>query len=341
MTHQTLVEICQLQNRAFSNTNVAGWLAKMRSLSSAERAGNVFLPPAYPVINAALLSRYLMKLANTWKVLPSPAGSAGLDAPPSTSTSQSLHMRLVIVAGAASDMGWAVAMRLAENGARVAALDADACKLEQLAKEAAMSGGVVLAVPLDLCDLAAVRAGVEKAEGELTSLTWGLVNCCSRMQCEAVSAGNAEAWGDMLDHNCRSVLNVTGAAMNSLTSGDARRGGHIINITSDSSQHSCNGLAAYSATKHFIESWSRGLRRELAPLGIRVTNIQPGSIHSEIKMHFGENADRVLASGGHAIISTVAPSVSDVAEAVLLSMASHNTINFNDIMVEPLLCFNE
>ena len=61
---------------------------------------------------------------------------------------------------------------------------------------------------------------------------WGLVNCSSKMYCEEVTSGNAESWGEMLDVNCRSVLNATGAVMDSLTSGVSTRGGHIINVTS-------------------------------------------------------------------------------------------------------------
>lgn len=92
--------------------------------------------------------------------------------------------------------------------------------------------GIFLPCPSDLADLASVQSGVQKAEKELAAPVWGLVNCSSKMYCEEVTSGNAESWGEMLDVNCRSVLNATGAVMDSLTSGVSTRGGHIINVTS-------------------------------------------------------------------------------------------------------------
>ena len=50
-------------------------------------------------------------------------------------------MRVIVVAGATSALGQAISLKLAQNGARVAGLSEDAAKLEQIAKEAALSGG--------------------------------------------------------------------------------------------------------------------------------------------------------------------------------------------------------
>ena len=150
-----------------------------------------------------------------------------------------------------------------------------------------------------------------------------------------VVAGNAESWNEMLDANCRSMLNVTGVVMDSLSGSLPSRGGHIINITSEMSSHPYKGLAAYSATKHFIESWSRGLRQELAPLGIRVTNIQPGGVRAELRMHYGAEGDRVFTSCGNPAQTVETPSMSDIAEAVLYAMASRSTFCMKDIAVEP------
>ena len=246
VTEELLLDICQLQQRVFTNTNVDEWLAKVRQNAYADSSGfGMFLPPKYPTINSSLMTRYLNKLTNTWKVLPPPTG-LGSELEPTT---KALHMRVVVVAGDVSAMGSAIALKLAQNGARVAFLSADATKLEAIAKEASMTGAVVQPVPVDLCDLAAVRAGIERAEIELGAPAWGLVNCSSKMYCEKVSNGNAEAWSQMLDVNCRSILNVTGAVMDSLTSGEASRGGHIINITSDATHYPYQGLATYRSLR--------------------------------------------------------------------------------------------
>ena len=82
------------------------------------------------------MARYLTKLTNRWKVLPP---TAALEQSPTT---EALYMRVVVVAGATSPIGQAVSLKLAQNGARVAGLSSDAAKLDQIAKEAALSGGM-------------------------------------------------------------------------------------------------------------------------------------------------------------------------------------------------------
>ena len=330
VTKETLLEICSLKGRVFSNDNVSAYLKKIRENGySANPSPGMFLPPRYPLINATTLTRYLNKLTSIWKLLPPPESVDGELAP----TTKILHMRVIVVTGAASAMGSAIALRLARDGARIAAFDSDGVKLEQLAKEASLSGGVVQPVVCDVCDTASVRAAVSFAECEFATSIWGLVNCASKMECELVTEGNAESWCQMLDVNCRSVVNATGAVMNSLTGGQEGRGGHIVNITSESGHYPYKGLAAFSASKHFVDAWSRGIRNELSPMGIGVTNIQLGCIRSELKMNFGADAERIFAQCGYEKQPTDAPSVSDVAEAVMYALTSTHNMRFNDITV--------
>jgi thioester reductase-like protein len=323
VTAETLLEICSLAGRVFSNDNVSAYLNKIRQWSYSEKDGfGMFLPPRYPMINATAMARYMKKLTGMWKLLPAPTGVDG-----EILSTKVLHMRVVVVAGAASDMGSAIALGLAQHGARVAAIDTDAAKLEQIARQAALSGGVVLPVVVDMQDTAAVRAELEKAEEELALAAWGLVNCCATMSLEKVVKGNAEAWCKMLDDNCRSVLNVTGALMESLTGGEGGRGGHIINITSKCTESTHEGLAAFGASKAFIESWSRGLRQELSPFGIRVTNIQLSDVKAELALLSAKGAINAPANGGLMLSPSRSPSlppspppssfVSDLASGLL------------------------
>jgi len=160
------------------------------------------------------MARYLTKLTNRWKVLPP---TAALEQSPTT---EALYMRVVVVAGATTPIGQAVSLKLAQNGARVAGLSSDAAKLDQIAKEAALSGGmwgvqrkyaracacagrallwvgrallkaalligIFLPLLADLTDLPHVRSCIDKAESELAAPVWGLVNCSSKMYCEQV-----------------------------------------------------------------------------------------------------------------------------------------------------------
>jgi NAD(P)-dependent dehydrogenase (short-subunit alcohol dehydrogenase family) len=60
-----------------------------------------------------------------------------------------------------------------------------------------------------------------------------------------------------------------------------QRSGHILNLTSIGGLVSIGGFGAYCAAKFALEAWSEALRDEVAPLGIRVTIVEPGSFRTE------------------------------------------------------------
>ena len=75
-----------------------------------------------------------------------------------------------------------------------------------------------------------------------------------------------------VETNVNGTLHTAGAALALFK----KRGtaGHIVFISSDAGRSAFDGLAVYSGSKHFIEATVRSMRREVAPLGIRLTTIQ-------------------------------------------------------------------
>jgi short-subunit dehydrogenase len=82
----------------------------------------------------------------------------------------------------------------------------------------------------------------------------------------------------MFETNFFGALNTIKAVLPQMR---ARRSGYIINISSQAGLMANPGTAYYSATKHALEGLTEGLVRELKPLGIRVTAVEPGPFRTE------------------------------------------------------------
>ena len=82
----------------------------------------------------------------------------------------------------------------------------------------------------------------------------------------------------MFDTNVFGLFAMTRAALPGMR---ARRAGHVINITSVAGLVGFAGSGHYAASKHAVEGWSDALAAEVAPLGIRVTCVEPGPFRTD------------------------------------------------------------
>mmetsp|Transcript_15233 Transcript_15233/g.31405 ORF Transcript_15233/g.31405 Transcript_15233/m.31405 type:complete len:249 (+) Transcript_15233:24-770(+) len=240
-----------------------------------------------------------------------------------------LNSKVVMITGASSGIGEAVARKLAGEGMRVALLARRKDRLESLSAEL---GGPSKALPCaaDVTNKDSLKQAVEQAEKSFGAPVWGLVCCAGVMHYQRVTSLDIESWDQQLETNCRGVLYATAAVLPSMTA--EGRGGHIVNISSDAGRKAFPGLAVYSATKFFVEAWAQGLRQELAPKGVKVTNIQPGDVKTELLMHTRDPA-ALAEFGGGPDSEMLEPG--DVAEAIFFALSRKGHCAVNEILVEP------
>ncbi|MFJ1744822.1 oxidoreductase [Streptomyces sp. NPDC088116] len=132
-------------------------------------------------------------------------------------------------------------------------------------------------VPLDVTDAAAARAAVQSAVDTFGRLDV-VVNNAGYGDIAAIEDVSDADFRAQIDTNFYGVYHVTKAAVPILRE---QGSGHIIQISSSGGRLGVPGLGAYQSAKWAVAGFSEVLSRELAPLGVRVTVIEPGGLRTD------------------------------------------------------------
>ncbi|WP_226583069.1 SDR family oxidoreductase [Acuticoccus sediminis] len=197
-----------------------------------------------------------------------------------------------LVTGAARGIGAAIALKLAEDGADVAITYArSAEKAEALAAEIRALGRRAIAIQADAASPETAKAAVEQTVAALGGLDI-LVNNAGVLIAGAFSAQSLEEMDLQLNVNVRGVFVTTQVALEHIPNG-----GRVITIGSNAGLSvPFAGIAVYSATKSAMESFTRGLARELGPRDITVNLVRPGPIDTDMNPADGPLAPSILPS---------------------------------------------
>lgn len=191
-----------------------------------------------------------------------------------------LTNQIAIVTGAARGIGKAIALTLAEKGARVVACDRDEGPLSSMAAEAGESplDGEIVPETVDLSDRPAVDGLVERA-GQRYERIDILVNNAGITRDGLVMAMEDEQFDEVLTTNLRSVFWLTRAVLRLMVR--ARRG-RIINISSVSGLMGNPGQGNYAASKAGVVGFSKSVAKEVARRGVTCNVVAPGVIATDM-----------------------------------------------------------
>jgi len=189
---------------------------------------------------------------------------------------QLLTGKVVIVTGGAQGLGYAMAKGCAESGATVAIADINESVLKA-AEEALQAEGLsCMALRMDVTDPEQVHTAVDAVVARCGRLD-GLVNNAGIASKVAFLDSTVEEFDRVIRVNLRSVYLCCRAAADVMVK---QRSGSIVNIASVAARNGGGlmGTSLYAASKGGVLSLTKGLARELAPCGVRVNAIAPGSI---------------------------------------------------------------
>jgi len=180
-----------------------------------------------------------------------------------------LEGRTAVVTGAASGIGRAIAMRLAEEGVRTVIFDIDEAGANATADAA---GGNVSAQHCDITDLSSVQEAVEATEKDVAPIDF-LVNNAGWDLPTSFLDSDPDFWAKVIGINLMGPIHMHHTVLNRM----AERGaGRVVNIASDAGRVGSSGEAVYSACKGGVIAFTKTLAREVSRRNITLNTVCPG-----------------------------------------------------------------
>ena len=205
-----------------------------------------------------------------------------------------LKGKTAIVTGGAKGIGYGIAYRLAEAGAKVLVADTDIEAAQKTAQEFTSNGWIADSIQVDVSNESDVKNLVAVCKEKFSSIDI-LVNNAGIYPPTPIATMTVEQFDKVLGVNLRGVFMTTKYAAEIMKT---QGGGKIINVSSIDALHpSMIGLAHYDASKHGVWGFTKNSALELSQHKIWVNAIAPGSIQTpgtEL-MAQGESAEQILA----------------------------------------------
>ena len=196
-----------------------------------------------------------------------------------------------VVTGAGRGIGQAISLRLAREGAHVAAVDIDRDSAEATAGLIRDGGGAAAALTVDLVRVDLIEPMIEEAVSTLGRLDI-LVNNAGRVEIKPFLDVSETDWDQTMDLNLKGTyFCMQAGARRMIRQGD---GGRIINMSSISGRHGRADSSAYAASKMGIISITQSAALALADHGILVNALCPGVVATPMWDHIDEDRARLF-----------------------------------------------
>lgn len=242
-----------------------------------------------------------------------------------TSETSTNGRKVAVVTGASSGIGAATAKQFAAEGFRVVLGARREHKLEAVAEEIRAAGGEATVYKVDVTSDDDVAA-LAKAEPRVDVLVnnaggaWGM---------ESVEGAVEEKWRWMYDVNVLGTLRVTRALLPALKT----TSGIVLTVGSIAGRQVYTGGAGYNAAKHAERALVEVLRQEVAVDGVRVTEIDPGRVHTDFSLVRFDGDETKAAAVYDGVESLTAD---DVADIIVFAATRPNRVNIDFLQVTPI-----
>lgn len=201
--------------------------------------------------------------------------------------------KIILVTGASSGFGKAIATKFAAGGWNVIITGRRKEKLDELAKGLEANYGIkTLSLVFDVQDKKAVFDNLQNLPAEWQAINILVNNAGLALGRDSFENANLEDWETMIDTNVKGLLYASKAVLPMLI----KEKGHIINIGSTAGKEVYKDGNVYCASKHAVDAISKAQRIDLLQYQIKVTAIHPGAADTEFSVvRFKGDAEKAKA----------------------------------------------
>ncbi len=240
----------------------------------------------------------------------------------------SLSGKRAWVTGTSSGIGAATARLLANHGAEVVLSARREDRLRALAREL----GSAVVKPVDVAD----RRAMERLGEELDAMGGVdiLVANAGLMPLSPMLEGRVDEWEQMIDVNLKGLLYSIRAVYPGMA---RRRKGHIVNLGSVAGRVANKNGAVYSGTKFAVRAITDALRKEALEYGVRVTDVEPGAVATELPLSIRSEPARKAMTGAE---GAYAPGreileAEDIANAIYYVVSQPERVTVCELLIRP------
>ena len=219
-----------------------------------------------------------------------------------------LRDKIVLVTGASSGIGEAVAAEFSEAGAKVILAARRRARLKSVSGTLRTESHLM---ELDVRDRHAVNEAIAGLPAEWQAIDILVNNAGLGRSLGKLHEADPDGWEEMIDTNIKGLLYVTHQILPLMV---ARKKGHIINIGSLAGHEVYPNGNVYAATKFAVNALSKSIRLDVIDKGIRVSSVDPGLVETEFSIvRFSGDEERAKN-----VYSGIEPlTAEDIAEAVM------------------------
>ena len=238
--------------------------------------------------------------------------------------------KIALITGATSGIGEATAVLLAQHGYNLILTGRRKERLISVKEKiVAENQSEVFLLNFDIRNLEETENAINSLPSQWLKIDILINNAGLAAGFSTIQDGEIDDWERMIDTNIKGLLYITRLISPIMVKNGI---GHIVNISSSAGKETYPYGNVYCATKHAVQSVTKGMRMDLLKHGIKVSTVSPGAVDTEFAVvRFGGDTERAKQ-----VYDGFTPlHAQDIAETLLFVITRPKHVNIDDILVMP------